>query len=146
MLVLPILITLWLIHWLYSGLEHYVIDPLAKLILWQVGRRQPDTELPFWFERFAAPLIAILIVLMVLYGLGFIVNSRLRRVIDSIVLRVPGVSVIYDGLRKCHSWWRTPVPRGHVSGLATTQGTPPSSTFHPQLSIIAQLGTHAVMH
>jgi uncharacterized membrane protein len=100
MLVLPILITLWLIHWLYSGLEHYLIDPLAKLILWQVGRRQPDTELPFWFERFAAPLLAILIVLMMLYGLGFFVNSRLRRVIDSIALRVPGVSMIYDGLRK----------------------------------------------
>jgi len=99
-LVLPILITLWVIHWLYSGLEHSVIDPLAKLILWQVGRRQPDTELPFWFERFAAPLIAILIVLIVLYALGFIVNSRLRRVIDSILLRVPWVSVIYDGLRK----------------------------------------------
>lgn len=100
MLVLPILITLWLIHWLYSGLEHYLIDPLAKLILWQVGRRQPDTELPFWFERFAAPLLAILIVLMMLYGLGFFVNSRLRRVIDWIVLRVPGISIIYDGLRK----------------------------------------------
>jgi uncharacterized membrane protein len=100
MLVLPILITLWFIHWLYSGLEHFVIDPLAKLILWQVGRRQVDTELPFWFQRFAAPLIAILLVLLALYGLGFIVHSRLRRIFDSIVLRVPGVSVIYDGLRK----------------------------------------------
>jgi uncharacterized membrane protein len=100
MLVLPILITLWLIHWLYSGLEHYLIDRLAKLILWQVRGRQSDTELPFWFERFAAPLLAILIVLMMLYVLGFFVNSRLRRVIDSIVLRVPGISIIYDGLRK----------------------------------------------
>jgi uncharacterized membrane protein len=100
MLVLPILITFWVIHWAYSGLEHNVIDPIAKLILWQVGRRQPDTELPFWFERFAAPLIAILIILMVLYGLGFLVHSRLPRVIDSIALRVPGVAVIYGGLRK----------------------------------------------
>ena len=100
MLVLPILITLWVIHSLYSGLEHYVIGPLAKLILWKVGRGQPDTELPFWFERFAAPMIAILIILMVLYGLGFIVGSRLPRVIDLIVLRVPGVSVIYGGLQK----------------------------------------------
>src|SRR5262249_3426686 len=32
-----------------------------------------------------------------------------------------------------------PVPRRHVGGLATTQGTPPSSTIHPQLSIIAPL-------
>jgi uncharacterized membrane protein len=99
-LVLPILITLWVIHSLYSGLEHYVIGPLAKPILWKVGRVQPDTELPFWFERFAAPLIAILIILTVLYGLGFIVGSRLPRVIDLVMLRVPGVSIIYGGLQK----------------------------------------------
>lgn len=30
------------------------------------------------------------------------------------------------------------MPRGHVGGLATTQGTPPFSRLHPQLSIIAR--------
>jgi hypothetical protein len=32
-----------------------------------------------------------------------------------------------------------------VGGLSTTQGTPPSSTFHPQLSIIAR-GGKAIYH
>jgi hypothetical protein len=41
LLVLPILITLWVIHWLYSGLEKYVIDPLALLVLWQARGRRP---------------------------------------------------------------------------------------------------------
>jgi uncharacterized membrane protein len=100
MLVLPILITAWVIYWLYSVLELYVIDPLAKLVLGQIGRGQPGAELPFWFEKVVAPLIAVLLLLAVLYFLGFFVNSRLRRVLDWIVLRVPGVSSIYDALRK----------------------------------------------
>src|SRR5262245_20233121 len=77
LLVLPILITLWVIHWLYSGLEKYVIDPLALLVLRQ-ARSQPDTELPVWFETYAAPLIAVVIALLLLYFLGFFVRSRLR--------------------------------------------------------------------
>ncbi|HMF14263.1 MAG TPA: DUF502 domain-containing protein [Gemmataceae bacterium] len=100
MLVLPVLITLWVIYWLYSTLEKFVIDPLALLVLWQVRGRQPDMELPFWFEAYAAPLIAILVALLLLYGLGFFVRSRLRRAIDWVLLRVPVISVVYDGVRK----------------------------------------------
>jgi uncharacterized membrane protein len=84
----------------YSTLEKYVIDPLALLVLWQVRGGQPDTKLPFWFETYAAPLIGILIALGLLYGLGFFVHSRLRRVVDGVLLRVPGVSVVYNGVRQ----------------------------------------------
>jgi uncharacterized membrane protein len=99
MLVLPILITLWVIHWLYSALERYVIDPLALLVLWQARGDQPDVQLPVWFERYAAPLIAILIVLLLLYGLGFVVHSRLRKALDWALLRVPVISPVYNGVR-----------------------------------------------
>jgi uncharacterized membrane protein len=98
--VLPILITLWVVYWLYAALEGYVIGPLARLLLWKVQLGEPDTELPFWLEHIAAPLVAILVTLALLYGLGFIVHSRLRRIIDWLLLRVPGVSVVYNGLRK----------------------------------------------
>src|SRR5271169_1241441 len=87
LLVLPVLITLWVFHWLYSNLETKVIDPVALLVLWKVRRSQPDVELPYWFETYAAPLIAILIVLILLYFLGFFVHSRLRRVVDWVLLR-----------------------------------------------------------
>jgi uncharacterized membrane protein len=100
LLVLPILITLWVIHWLYSVLESYVIDPLAQLVLWQVRQHQPQTELPFWFEKYGAPLIALLLALLLLYFLGFFVRSRLRRAVDWVLLRLPVVSVVYNGVRK----------------------------------------------
>ncbi len=100
MIVLPIVITLWVIHWVYSVLEKYVIDPLALLLLWQIRGRQPDTELPDWFETYAAPLIALLTVLVLLYFLGFFVRSRLRRVVDWVLLRLPVISVVYHGVWK----------------------------------------------
>src|SRR5262249_31489443 len=98
LLVLPILITLWIIYALYSHLEKYVIDPLALLVLWQVQGRRPDTVLPYWFETYAAPAIAIVIALVLLYCLGFFVRSRLRRMIDWALLRVPVISVVYNGV------------------------------------------------
>jgi uncharacterized membrane protein len=99
-LVLPILITLWVIHWLYAVLEKHAIDPLAHLVLRKVRGAQPGTELPFWFETYVAPLLGILLALVLLYCLGFFVNSRLRRVIDWALLRVPVISVIYSGVGK----------------------------------------------
>jgi uncharacterized membrane protein len=80
--------------------ESYVIDPLAQLVLWKVQGRQPETELPVWFEHYAAPLIALLIVLLLLYGLGFFVRSRLRRAIDWVLLRLPMISIVYNGVRQ----------------------------------------------
>ena len=99
LLALPILITLWIIYWLYSSLEKYVIDPLAILVLWLVQGHRPDTELPFWFETYAAPVIAIIVALALLYGCGFFVHSRLRQIIDWILLRMPVISVVYNGVR-----------------------------------------------
>jgi uncharacterized membrane protein len=98
LLVLPFVITFWVIYWLYSSLEKYVIDPLALLVLWPVRGRY-DTELPFWFETYAAPLIAIVIAVVLLYCLGFFAQSRLRLIIDGILLRVPGISIVYNGVR-----------------------------------------------
>ena len=99
LLVLPIAITLWVIHWMYSTLEKYVIDPLALLVLRQVEGHRSDTVLPYWFETYAAPVIAILIALLMLYFLGFFVRSRLRGGIDWIFLRVPVISIVYNGVR-----------------------------------------------
>jgi uncharacterized membrane protein len=99
LIVLPILITLWLFHWLYSSLETKVIDPLAQLVLWKVRGGQAEAELPFWFENYAAPLIAIVLVLVLLYCLGFFAHSRLRRAIDWVLLRVPLISGVYEGVR-----------------------------------------------
>lgn len=99
LIVLPILITVWVVYWLYSNLEKKVIDPVARLVLWKARWGQADAELPYWFETYAAPLIAILLVFILLYFLGFFVHSRLRRVVDWVLLRVPVMSGVYDGVR-----------------------------------------------
>jgi uncharacterized membrane protein len=99
MLVLPILITLWVIHWLYSTMEMVVIDPLARLVLWMLRGGRPDTALPAWFEAYVAPVIAICLALLLLYGLGFFARSRLHRVINWLLLRVPVVSNVYNGVQ-----------------------------------------------
>ncbi len=100
LLVVPILIALWVIYWLYSTLEKVVIDPLGLLVLWLVRGRAPDAQLPYRFEAYAAPLIAIVSALVLLYGLGFFVNSRLHRALDAVLLRVPVLSVVYNAVRK----------------------------------------------
>jgi len=99
-LVFPILITLWVVFWIYSTLERYVIDPLARLVLWKGRQGLFDAELPYWFETYAAPVIAIVIALALLYCLGFLARSRLRQAIDWALLRVPVISVIYDAARQ----------------------------------------------
>jgi uncharacterized membrane protein len=100
LLVLPVLITFWVVYWLYSVLEDYAIRPLARLVIWKARVGQPETEPPFWFETYAAPLIGILIAVVLLYCLGFFVRSRLRRAMDWMLLRVPVISLVYNGVRQ----------------------------------------------
>jgi uncharacterized membrane protein len=100
LLVLPVLITFWVVYWMYSALARGLIDPLARLVLWKVRQGQPDADLPPWFENYAAPLIGVVIALALLYTLGFLVNSRLRRLFDAVVMRVPGVSIVYNGVQQ----------------------------------------------
>ena len=99
LVVLPILVTLWFFRWLYSGLEKYVIDPIAVLVLWKARALQSAPELPYWFEAYAAPAIAILIALLIVYGCGALAHSRFHRMVDQVFLRVPVVSNVYDAVR-----------------------------------------------
>jgi len=97
--VLPIALTFWVVHWLYTYLELKVIDPVALVVLWKINLIRSDKELPEWFENYVAPLIAVFVVLLLLYFLGFFVNTRLRKWFDWLLLRVPVISVIYDAFR-----------------------------------------------
>src|SRR5262245_31171560 len=97
--LLPIMVTLWIIRWLYTWLEAYVIAPFAMVVLWKARRVQGEPDLPAWFENYAAPMIAIILILIILYACGFLAQSRLRHAIDRILMRVPVISVIYDAVR-----------------------------------------------
>jgi uncharacterized membrane protein len=100
LLVLPVLITLWVVYWLYATLKRLVIDPLTHLVLWKSQGARPDQELSFVFENYLAPVMAMIVALALLYGLGWVVHSRLRHAIDWTMLRVPVISTVYNNVRQ----------------------------------------------
>src|SRR5262249_58413170 len=79
LLALPLLITLWVLGWFYSLLEQKVIDPLVGFLLWKLKWTTSSTELPYWFETYAAPLMAIVLALALLYLLDLLADTRLHR-------------------------------------------------------------------
>jgi uncharacterized membrane protein len=99
-LAMPLLITLWIIAWFYSILEHKVIDPLAAVLLWKVKWTTSSTELPYWFEAYVAPILAILTVLILLYFLDMLADTRLRRGVGWTLKRVPIFSQIYNPVQQ----------------------------------------------
>jgi uncharacterized membrane protein len=99
LVLLPVLITFWIIHWLFTGLLKYVIDPLAVLVIWKARQLQSAPDLPYWFETYVAPVISVFLALVILYCCGLLAHSWLRRSMDRVMMRVPGVSHIYDAVR-----------------------------------------------
>ena len=101
-LALPITITISIIYWLFTTLQAFVLDPAAHLVTYLFGIRAGvgrQTPLPYWWERYVAPLLAIALVLVLLYFLGYFARSRLARLVDWVMTRVPGVTIIYSAAR-----------------------------------------------
>ena len=96
LLAMPLLITLWVVAWLYSVLEQKVIDPLAGLLLWKLKWTTSSSELPYWFEKYAAPVIALLLALALFYCLDLLADTRLHRAVSWTLKRVPVISHIYN--------------------------------------------------
>jgi uncharacterized membrane protein len=94
-LALPIVLTFWIIYWLYTTITQALLDPLAHLI----GSlfHAPWTQTVF-FKRFVSPMIAIVLVLSFLYFLGLVARSWVSRLIDRVLLNVPVVTTIYKAL------------------------------------------------
>jgi uncharacterized membrane protein len=99
-LAMPLLLTIWIITWLYSILEQKLIDPLAGLLLWKIRWTASRTELPYWFETYAAPVLALVLALVLMYCLDLLAETRLRRAVDWTLLRVPVISQIYNPLQQ----------------------------------------------
>jgi uncharacterized membrane protein len=113
--LLPILVTFWVIRWLYSNLEYYVIDPIAVLVIWKVQQLQRAPELPYWFETYFAPAIAIVLALLIVYCCGVLAHTQLRRGFDEAVLRVPLVSHVYDAVRQVLQGFNKPKAQANPS-------------------------------
>jgi uncharacterized membrane protein len=96
-LALPIVLTFWIIYWLYSTFKQLVIDPIARL------------SAPLFFSKGVAPppwwdavtlVIAVVLVLLSLYLMGLLVRSSFARAVDWVLSRVPVVTTIYKTLSK----------------------------------------------
>jgi uncharacterized membrane protein len=98
LLALPVAITIWIVYWLYSTLQGLILNPLAQVVSRYAMRGSDFEQLPFWWDRFAAPAIAILLVGIALYFLGYLVHTRLARAIDWVLLRLPVVTTIYKAV------------------------------------------------
>jgi uncharacterized membrane protein len=108
LVLLPVLVTFWVLHWLYTALKGYVIDPLAVLVIWKAQNLTQAPELPYWFEAYVAPLIAIILALAILYVCGVFAQSWVRHSIDRLFLHVPVVSSIYDAVRSVFAAMENP--------------------------------------
>jgi uncharacterized membrane protein len=97
-MALPIAITLWIVYWLYSTLQNILLDPGARIVKRLIGRERL-ASLPWWWQEYVSPLIAVILALTFLYFLGLFVRSRLHRTLDWIMMRVPIVTVIYKAVR-----------------------------------------------
>jgi uncharacterized membrane protein len=100
LLATPLLITLWIIGWIYSILEHQVLEPLVGLVLWKLKWTTSSTELPYWFERYVAPVIAIVLALTLLYAIDLLADTRLHRAVGWTLRRVPIFSHIYNPVQQ----------------------------------------------
>src|SRR5262245_65222312 len=52
LVLLPFLVTFWILRWIFLTLVNYVIDPLAIFVIWKVRQLQNAPELPYWFETY----------------------------------------------------------------------------------------------
>lgn len=101
---LPIAITFWIIYWIFMTLERFLLNPLADII----NRIQPwmrdasafqDIKLPDWWYDIASPVLAVVLMLGVLYGMGLFFRSWVARTLDWLLLHVPIVATIYRAVR-----------------------------------------------
>jgi uncharacterized membrane protein len=91
LLVLPFVVTFWIVYWLYTTLDLYVISPVSQLVVRAAAGSRVDAVL-----QYVAPLVGLALVGLFLYFLGFVARSRVIRLFDTFLLRVPIVTSIYS--------------------------------------------------
>ncbi len=98
-LVLPALITIWLLRVLFRMIDGNVTPYVRAVLEWS---GIPGLEL--WFARLGVPIIGLLLTAAFVYLIGVLAGNflgrRLGRAIESYILRVPLVKGVYGGARQ----------------------------------------------
>ncbi len=96
--MLPIVITIWIIYWIYSTFQSVFLNPAAELVR-KVAGHYTQGPLPPWWNTYASPLLAIILAVVFLYFLGYFVRTKLSMAFDWVLLRLPVVTIIYKAVR-----------------------------------------------
>ena len=107
LLILPFAVTFWIVYWLYSALEDYVIGPVAVLVVQLVQGWTQEPHLPPWFEVYGAPVLGIAAVTLLVYSVGFLAQSQLFRLLDRLLLSLPIVAVIHRAVLRTFESFRS---------------------------------------
>jgi uncharacterized membrane protein len=101
---LPLVITFWIVYWIFLTLERFLLNPLAEVIhtisVWM--RKNPaisELNPPNWWYNIASPVLAIVLMLVILYLMGLFFRSWVYRTLDWFLLHVPIVATIYRAVR-----------------------------------------------
>jgi uncharacterized membrane protein len=98
-LVLPLLITLWLLTILFDLINNNVTPYVKEVLIWS---GIPGLER--WFARLGIPIIGLLLTALFIYLLGLIAGNLAGRrsvtMIESYILRIPLVRGIYGPARQ----------------------------------------------
>jgi uncharacterized membrane protein len=98
-LVLPLLITVWLLGLLFDLINRNV-TPLVRTLLELIGI--PGSQV--WFARIGIPLVSLVLTVLFIYLLGLIggnvVARRALALVESLILRIPLVKGIYGSARQ----------------------------------------------
>lgn len=89
-LVLPFAVMIGLVHYVYSLLNSYLVDPLLKLML-------PE-EMEDWYVAYWGPWASLLGVLVFLFFMGLLFRTRFRNLVDWSLGNVPGVRTLYSAV------------------------------------------------
>jgi uncharacterized membrane protein len=101
---LPIVITFWIVYWIFLTFERFMLNPLAGMIHYihvQMKDSPAIQELgpPDWWYNIASPVLALILMLATLYFLGLLFRSWVYRMLDWFLLHVPIVATIYRAVR-----------------------------------------------
>jgi uncharacterized membrane protein len=94
-LALPIVLTFWIVFWLYTTFTQGFLDPLAQAVGTLFHSPWAQT---LWWRRFVNPLIAIALIVGLLYFLGLAGRTWVARLVDRVLRHVPVVTTIYKAL------------------------------------------------
>ncbi len=101
---LPIVITFWIIYWIFITIERLLLTPIAAMVnrIQALMRDNPallELDLPRWWYNIVSPILAIFLALGMLYIMGLIFRSWVYRTLEWSLLHVPIVATIYKAVR-----------------------------------------------